>query len=52
MTEFFNFIFKEFNGVAKRFRLEAIRENQGAISLYEKLEFEGLDYMQMVKDEN
>ncbi len=51
-TEFFNFIFKEFNGTAKRFRLEAIKENQGAISLYEKLEFEGLDYMQMVRDED
>ncbi len=49
-TEFFNFIFKEFEGTAKRFRLEATRENQGAISLYEKLEFEGLDYFQMVKD--
>jgi len=50
-TEFFNFIFNEFNGVAKRFRLEATKANNSAISLYKKLGFEVLDYIQMVKDE-
>ncbi|MEG2016007.1 MAG: GNAT family N-acetyltransferase [Oscillospiraceae bacterium] len=48
--EFFEFIFDKFDGVSKRFRLEAIRENVGAISLYNKLGFEELDYLQMVLD--
>ena len=50
-SEFFKFIFNKFKGIAKRYRLESIKTNSGAISLYNKLGFETLDYLQMIKDE-
>lgn len=50
-SEFFKFIFNKFKVVAKRYRLEAVKSNNGAISLYDKLGFETLDYLQMVKNE-
>lgn len=45
-----NFVFKEYEDKAKRFRLEVTKENKGAIRLYEKLGFEFLDYLQMIKE--
>ncbi len=47
--ELFAFVEKEFPDV-KRFRLEVTRCNERAISLYKKLNYEELDYLQMIKD--
>lgn len=46
---FFAFLEKEFPN-AKRFRLEVEKENEGAVSLYEKLGFRFFPYDQMKKD--
>ena len=48
-TELLMFIEKEYPD-AKRFRLEVTKSNLRAIELYEKLGYERLDYVQMVKD--
>ena len=40
---------KEFPDV-RRFRLEVTRCNERAISLYRRLGYEELDYIQMIKD--
>lgn len=48
--EFFAFVEAEYEGRAKRYRLEVTRCNQRAISLYRRLGFEELDYVQMIKD--
>jgi GNAT superfamily N-acetyltransferase len=45
-------IFNEYNGKAKRYRLEVCSSNQGAIRLYKSLGFEKLDYNQMIIDVN
>ncbi|MDR1699505.1 MAG: GNAT family N-acetyltransferase [Prevotellaceae bacterium] len=48
-TELLHFLEKEYPN-AKRFRLEVTRNNLRAIELYEKLGYERLDYVQMIKD--
>jgi len=48
--EFFAFLESRFAGTVKRFRLEADFENEKAVSLYRKLGFTELPYLQMVKD--
>lgn len=47
--KFFEFLEQEYPS-AKRFRLEARKENENAIRLYQRLGYEVLDYLQMVKD--
>ena len=44
----FEFVFK--NYPAKRYRLEATPSNTRAMKLYEKLGFEHLNYVQLIKD--
>ena len=48
-TEVMRFIEREYPE-AKRFRLEVAKDNANAISLYSKLGYQAIDYMQMVKD--
>ena len=45
----FQWLEKEYSG-AKRFRLEATAENQGAIKLYQRLGYQEFDYYQMIKE--
>lgn len=47
--QFFQWLFKEYPNV-KRYRLEVTEENKGAVSLYKKMGFEFLGYLQMIKD--
>lgn len=47
--EYFKFIFDNYPA-AKRFRLEVEPDNTRAISLYERLEFTKLNYLQYVRD--
>lgn len=47
--EFFDLIFKKYN-TAKRFRLEATKENRAAIRLYERLGFKLISYNNMILD--
>lgn len=48
---FFAFLETHFSGTVKRFRLEVDYENRKAISLYQKMGFSELPYLQMVKDQ-
>lgn len=48
--EFFRYVKENIFPKVKRLRLEAERENTGAISLYEKQGFRELEYMQMYID--
>ncbi len=48
-TAFFHFLEQEYPQ-ARRFRLEVTEANQKAAALYERLGFETLPYVQMVKD--
>ncbi|MDO4454306.1 MAG: GNAT family N-acetyltransferase [Eubacteriales bacterium] len=48
-SQFFQWLFKEYPNV-KRYRMEVTEENKGAISLYKKMGFEFLGYLQMIKD--
>ena len=48
--KFFSWLEDKNRGKIARFRLEVEEENSRAISLYEKLGYEVLDYVQMVKD--
>ncbi|MDR0616949.1 MAG: GNAT family N-acetyltransferase [Synergistaceae bacterium] len=41
---------KEYDGKARRFRLEVTQRNERAIRLYERMGFGRLDYAQMTKD--
>lgn len=47
---FFDWLFSEYKGVIKRFRLEAAPINDRARALYRKFGFETLEYHQMVYD--
>ncbi len=47
--QYFEFVFGKYSH-AKRFRLEAVEDNYPAVSLYKKLGFKKLDYMQMIKE--
>ncbi len=49
-TKIFEFVRSEFDHKTKRYRLEVVSENVGAIKLYERLGFEELPYMQMIID--
>lgn len=49
-SEFFAYVEKKYDGQAARFRLEVEADNIRAISLYKRLGYESLDYLQMVKD--
>ncbi|MDR1020375.1 MAG: GNAT family N-acetyltransferase [Synergistaceae bacterium] len=44
------FVEGEYGGKASRFRLEVMRSNASAIRLYERMGYERLYYIQMVKD--
>ncbi|WP_077533115.1 GNAT family N-acetyltransferase [Massiliimalia massiliensis] len=48
--ELFAFIRREFDGKARRYRLEVTKDNLRAIKLYEALGYQPLDYRQMVLD--
>lgn len=48
--EFFEFLEQQYKNSAVRFRLEAEPDNKRAMSLYEKLGYKKLDYIQMVRD--
>lgn len=48
--EFFAYVEANLCKNVKRLRLEVDKENKNAISLYKKMGFENLDYLQMVKD--
>lgn len=47
--EYFKYVFDKYSD-AKRFRLEYVKDNERAISLYKKMGFEELSYGQMVID--
>ncbi len=49
-SAFFRFLETEYAPEAKRFRLEAEKENEGAVSLYRRLGFSFFPYDQMKKD--
>lgn len=49
-SEFFKYIEKKYEGEAARFRLEVEADNTRAISLYKRLGYEILDYVQMIKE--
>lgn len=46
----FDLIFSEYEGKAKRYRLECSKDNTRAMKLYRELGFEELDYVQMIID--
>ncbi len=48
--EVFTFIHHEYSGKAARLRLEVAPENTRAIALYERLGFEKLPYVQMIRE--
>ena len=48
--EFFNFIIDNLKPDIKRIRLEVRENNVKAISLYKKMKFDKLPYLQMIKD--
>ena len=48
--EFFSYLEENNKGVLSRLRLEVEADNTRAISLYERLGYEVLDYVQMIKD--
>lgn len=47
--QFFQYLEQEYPS-AKRFRLEATKENEDAIRLYQRLDYKVLDYIQLIKD--
>lgn len=49
--QIFDFIEKEYESTAKRFRLECCKTNENALKLYIKRGFRQLDYLQMIKGE-
>ncbi len=49
-TSLLKFIRNEYDGKAKRYRLEVTQDNANAIKLYERLGFEELPYKQMILD--
>lgn len=48
---FFAFLDEEYQGKAKRYRLEVTPNNEGAMRLYRSMGFSELSYRQMVKDQ-
>lgn len=49
-SEFFRFVENELPYPVKRFRLEVEEYNVRALSLYERLGYKRLDYVQLIKD--
>lgn len=49
-SAFFRFLEEEYAPEAKRFRLEVEKENEGAVSLYQRMGFAFFPYDQMKKD--
>lgn len=49
-TELFRMVEREYAGKARRLRLEVTRSNTDAVRLYERMGFQPLDYIQMIKD--
>lgn len=49
-SAFFAFMQEEYKNIAKRFRLEVTAVNKDAISLYNRLGFTTMEYIQMIKD--
>lgn len=49
-TDLLRFVHEKYSSFAKRFRLEATRDNTQAIKLYESMGYKVLDYLQMTKD--
>lgn len=47
--QFFEWLFREYPHV-KRYRLEVTPSNKGAAALYQKMGFQFLGYLQMIKD--
>ena len=47
---FFRWVEQEYGDMAKRYRLEVTHANTRAIALYERLGYEVMDYVQMVKE--
>ena len=50
--EFFNFVDREYQGKAARFRLEVSPDNASLIAVYERLGFKKLDYIQMTREDH
>lgn len=48
-SKVFDWIFKEYKNIIKRYRLEVIKSNK-AKNMYERIGFETLDYLQMIYD--
>jgi len=48
--QFFNFLYSQYDKKATRYKLEVTKTNEGAIKLYEKLGYEVLDYLVMIKE--
>jgi len=48
--EFFSFLEKTYQNHAKRFRLEVEDENEGAVRLYKRMNFDFFPYKQMKKE--
>ena len=48
-TQYFNYLFDKYSD-AKRFRLEVVKDNVKAISLYKKMGFTDVSYGQMKID--
>lgn len=48
-TQFFEFVFDEYSYV-KRFRLEVVKDNDKAISIYKRMGFKEISYNQMAID--
>lgn len=48
-SQFLEFLEQEYP-LAKRFRLEVVKDNKKAIDLYSRFGYKSLDYAQMVKD--
>ncbi len=48
--QYFEWIFKNYNAKAKRYRLEFAKENMRVHKLYKSIGFKDFDYLQMVMD--
>ena len=48
-TQYFNYLFDKYSD-AKRFRLEVVKDNVKAVSLYKKMGFTDVSYGQMKID--
>lgn len=51
-SELFAFLSEQYSGVATRIRLEVVPGNTRAISLYKRLGFKELGYIELAKDES